>query len=377
MPSAKNALVEARAIGQSIWLDYIQRSLMHSGKLQELIAADQINGITSNPAIFESAIANSDEYDQQIANITSESADASSAEIFRQLALTDIADAADILLPQYEASRGDDGMVSIEVAPDLAHDADATVREARSLHAALARPNVMIKVPATTAGVSAFEQLTAEGISVNITLLFSLDRYKAIAEAYLSGLEKRVANGDPASNIASVASFFVSRVDARVDPLLEKHQDQKEAKPLQGQIAIANAKAAYLHYQSLIQSKRFDALRAAGALPQRLLWASTGTKNPDYSDVYYVEELLGPDTVNTLPPKTMDAFRDHGVAADHLSGASAAETEAALQQLSALGIDLTNITDELEAEGIDGFAQAFTRLLDAIASKSQTLQKSA
>jgi len=376
MTTANNSLAAARALGQSIWMDYIQRSLLESGGLQQLIDSDRINGITSNPAIFESAIAKTDEYDKQIAEIVGQTPDTPAPEIFRQLAITDIGLAADILVSEYQQSRGDDGMVSIEVAPELAHDTAATVAEAKSLHRQLDRPNVMIKVPGTEAGVQAFKELTASGISVNVTLLFSLQRYQSIAEAYLQGLEQRVSQGEPIDHIASVASFFVSRVDSKVDTLLDAHSDQQQAQALMGQVAIANARASYGHYQGLVASERFQKLQHKGAMPQRLLWASTGTKNPSYSDVYYVETLLGPDTVNTLPPKTMDAFRDHGTASDQLSGKAAA-ANATLRQLQDLGIDLKAITDELEKEGIDGFVQAFDRLLQAIDAKSKILKKTA
>jgi len=258
------------------------------------------------------------------------------------------------------------------VSPTLAHDAAGTIREALELHKSVDRPNLMIKVPGTEAGVRAFEELTASGISVNVTLLFSLGRYREISEAFISGLERRVANDQSIATIASVASFFVSRVDTRVDAQLEEHADGDVATPLLGKIAIANAKAAYLHYQQMFASSRFEALKKSGAMPQRLLWASTGTKNPAYRDVYYVEELMGPETVNTLPPKTMDSFRDHGVVEPRLL-ADLSGAEGTLATLAPLGIDLDAITRDLEVEGIAGFADAFERLLAAITDKCQRL----
>ena len=372
MQTHSNPLVAAKALDQSIWLDFIQRSLMESGELQRLIDNDHICGITSNPAIFENAIANSSEYDQQIRTLLGDQPAIPPLEIFKHLAISDIKAAADILKPVFDNSRGDDGMVSLEVSPTLAHDSDGTIREALELHKAVDRPNLMIKVPGTEAGVHAFEELTASGISVNVTLLFSLDRYRDIANAYITGLERRLADKAPVSAIASVASFFVSRVDSRVDARLEQHSDTSAATALLGKIAIANAKASYLHYQNTFAGSRFAALKSHGAMPQRLLWASTGTKNPEYRDVYYVEELMGPETVNTLPPKTMDSFRDHGIVEPRLlNGLSS--SEALLNSLHPLNIDLAAITKDLEAEGIAGFAEAFERLLSAITEKSRHL----
>ena len=330
--SASNPLVAARQQGQSLWLDFIQRSMLSNGELEKLIQQDGICGITSNPAIFEAAIANTVEYDPQIRAILEVDNSIDSLEIFKQLAVTDITAAADILKPVYLDSRGDDGMVSLEVSPTLAHESEATIQEAVELHAAVDRDNAMIKVPGTREGVTAFEELIARGISVNVTLLFSVSRYQEIVQAYLRGLQRRLDAGQPIDRIASVASFFVSRVDAVVDAQLAEHNDQALADKLMGKIAIANAKVAYSYYQNIFESPQFSKLADAGAIPQRLLWASTGTKNPDFSDVYYVEELIGPDTINTIPPKTMDAFRDHGVAENRLEN----DLEQAVQQLEAL-----------------------------------------
>ena len=370
--SASNPLVAARQQGQSLWLDFIQRSMLSNGELEKLIQQDGICGITSNPAIFEAAIANTVEYDPQIRSILEIDNSIDSLEIFKQLAVTDITAAADILKPVYLDSRGDDGMVSLEVSPTLAHESEATVQEAVELHAAVNRDNAMIKVPGTREGVTAFEELIARGISVNVTLLFSVSRYQEIVQAYLRGLQRRLDAGQPIDRIASVASFFVSRVDATVDAQLAEHKDQALADKLTGKIAIANAKVAYSYYQNIFESPQFSKLAEAGAIPQRLLWASTGTKNPDFSDVYYVEELIGPDTINTIPPKTMDAFRDHGVAENRLEN----DLEQAVQQLEALAtttINLDEITQALEKAGVKSFAEAFDRLMTAISDKRQQI----
>lgn len=370
--STNNPLVAAKAAGQSLWLDFIQRSMLSNGDLDKLIAQDQVCGITSNPAIFEAAIANTNEYDQQIASILSDSPNATSMEIFKRLAVTDIAAAADKLDKTYNDSRGDDGMVSLEVSPSLAHDTQGTIAEAVELHAALNKPNAMIKVPGTKAGVTAFEELTARGISVNVTLLFSVSRYKEIVQAYLRGLSRRLEDGKDISKIASVASFFVSRVDVAVDSALQEHEGET-ASALSGNVAIANAKVAYSYYQNVFNSPQFAKLADAGAIPQRLLWASTATKNPEYSDVYYVEQLMGPNTVNTIPPKTMDAFRDHGKVENNLE-TDLDSAQSQLDALASLGVDLEAITKKLEDDGVASFADAFERLLAAIEGKCNKIK---
>lgn len=364
-----NPMVDAYAAGQSLWLDYIQRSLLN-GDLQALIKNDQVMGLTSNPAIFEQAIAKTDEYDATIAAIGGD-AGIDNLEVFNQLAIEDIQGAADAFAGTYKQTNAIDGYVSLEVTPDLAHDTDGTVAMGLDLNKRVNRPNLMIKVPGTKAGVKAFEELTAQGVNVNVTLLFSVSRYLEIAKAYISGLERRHAAGHKIDDMASVASFFVSRVDTEVDKALDE-LGTDAAKALKGKIAIANAKVAYGHFTNLFGSAQFNKLREAGARPQRLLWASTGAKNPDYSDVMYVEELIGPETVNTLPPKTMDAFRDHGTAEARLSnGLSTAHDQ--LEALEALGISLGNITDGLETAGIESFAEAFDRLLQSISDKRKRL----
>jgi transaldolase len=360
----ENPLRCLNAAGQSVWYDHIHRAMLTTGELARLIAVDDLRGVTSNPTIFEKAISGSCDYDAALRQQLHSNPDQSSRELFFALALEDIRMTADLLLPVYQATEGVDGMVSLEVSPDLAYDTEATLREARHLNTCLGRPNVMIKVPATRAGLPAIEQLIAEGININVTLLFSVDRYQQVVEAYLGGLEQRLAKDQPIDRIASVASFFVSRLDSLLDPLLAE-----KCPELQGKIAIANAKLAYQRYQALFTGARFAALAAAGARPQRLLWASTGTKNPAYSDVLYVENLIGSQTVNTMPPATYEAFRDHGVVAPTLEH----DWETALAQLtrlSALGIDLASATDRLEAEGVAAFARAFSQVLAAIEDKT-------
>ncbi len=368
--TSSSPMVAAYAAGQSLWLDYIQRSLL-DGDLQALISNDSVMGLTSNPAIFESAIAKSTEYDDTIAAIIGADASVDNLEVFNQLAIADIQGAADAFADTYKKTQAVDGYVSLEVTPDLADNVEGTVKMGLELNKRVNRPNLMIKVPGTKAGVTAFEELTAEGVNVNVTLLFSVKRYLEIAQAYIRGLERRHAAGGSVDDMASVASFFVSRVDSEVDAALDK-VGSGEARALKGKVAIANAKVAYGHFANLYGSEKFAALKAQGARPQRLLWASTGTKNADYSDVLYVEELIGPDTVNTLPPKTMDAFRDHGIAEPRLStGLDQAHKQ--LAALGGLGISLDGITDKLEKAGIDSFVDAFNRLLQSIDDKRTRL----
>jgi len=367
--SAKNPLVLAHEAGQSLWLDYIQRSML-GDELQSMIKDDHIMGMTSNPAIFENAIAKTDEYDAQIATEIKANSSISNLELFNQLAIQDIQAAADAFRSTYDSTDGVDGMVSLEVAPNLADDTAGTVKMGLDLHARVDRPNLMIKVPGTKAGVQAFEDLTAAGVNVNVTLLFSVQRYREIAQAYIRGLERRHASGGAIDRIASVASFFVSRVDSSVDEALESKGEAGKA--LAGKVAIANAKVAYGHFANLFGSEKWQALSAAGARPQRLLWASTGTKNPAYSDVLYVEELIGPQTVNTVPPATLEKFRDHGEVKVTLLG-GLAEAHGQINQLAELGISLDAITADLEKAGIKSFVEAFDRLLDSINSKRQAL----
>lgn len=362
-----NPLQRLNAAGQSVWFDHIHRGMLTGGELAALIAHDDLRGVTSNPSIFDKAITSGHDYDDQLQRELRQHPTQSSRELFYALAIEDIRAACDIMRPVYDKTDGVDGMVSLEVSPDLAHDAEATVREAHELRARLDRPNVMIKVPATAACLPAIEQLIADGFNINVTLLFAVERYAAVAEAYLRGLERRVAQGLPVTRIESVASFFVSRVDAALDPLVAAKQPQ-----LQGTLAVANAKLAYARYQEIYASERFAKLRQAGARPQRLLWASTSTKNPAYSDLLYVETLIGPDTVNTMPPATYEAFRDHGTVAQTLT-TDLATAQAQLAALAELGIDLKAITDKLEAEGVAAFAKSFDNLLHHLASKAAAL----
>jgi transaldolase len=367
-----NPLKRLGTLGQSIWLDYIRRDLMASGELQRLIDEDGLRGMTSNPSIFEKAIADSHDYDGDIRAMAlgGNGADA----IYETLSQRDVESAADQFRPLYDRTDGQDGYVSLEVNPHLAHDTKGTIEEARRLWAALNRPNVLIKVPATANGLPAIQQLIGEGISVNVTLLFGLPRYRQVAEAYIAGIEARAAQGEPMKHLASVASFFVSRIDALVDPLLEKliAQGGKEAglaKRARGQVAIASAKMAYQIYKEIFASGRFRRLAARGARAQRLLWASTSTKNPDYSDVKYVEALIGPDTVDTAPLETLSAYRDHGEPEARLEQ-GVEEARRVLERLPELGIDIDKVTRQLEDEGVGKFNKPFDKLMEALTQKS-------
>jgi transaldolase len=357
--------------GQSIWYDYIRRDLMASGELTRLIQEDGLRGMTSNPTIFDKAIAETTLYDETLLRAMRAEPGLDARGLFHRVAIEDIRLAADAFLPVYEQTRAQDGYVSLEVSPELAHDTEGSVAEARELAEAVSRPNLMIKIPATREGLPAIEQLIGEGISVNVTLLFAVERYQAVLDAYLRGLESRRERGLSIERIASVASFFVSRVDGVIDPLLSEARDARAA-PLIGKIAIANAKLAYAHYREVSDSARWEPLAAAGAQPQRLLWASTGTKNPDYSDVLYVDSLIGPDTVNTLPPATYEAFKDHGQVRATL-GEGIETAGGAIGALGALDIDLAAITDRLEQEGVASFAKSYAHLLESLEAKRAQL----
>jgi transaldolase/glucose-6-phosphate isomerase len=360
--------------GQAVWLDFLARGFVAKGDLKQLIDTDGVKGVTSNPAIFEKAIGSSDEYDVPVAKALKKG-DRSVADLFEAVAIEDIQNAADVLRPVYDATDGGDGYVSLEVSPYLANDTKGTVVEARRLWKDVKRKNLMVKVPATEEGLPAIETLIGEGISINITLLFSQEVYRAVAEAYIRGLEKYVAKGGDPSHVASVASFFVSRIDTSVDKQLDekiaKANDPSEKErlaALKGKVAIANAKMAYQDYKRLFAGARWEKLAAKGAKPQRLLWASTGTKNKDYSDVLYVEELIGPNTVNTVPPATLDAFRDHGKLRDSLEE-NVEEAQRVLEELARSGISLDAITAELVVDGVKLFADAADKLYGAVASK--------
>jgi len=363
-----NTAQQLARIGQSLWYDNIQRGLLNNGEMAGMIARGEIRGVTSNPTIFMNAIAKSHDYDAELIPLAA--AGRSAEEIFWQLAIEDIQAAADLFRPLYDETRGGDGYVSIEVNPNLAQDTDLTLAQVRTLWQRVDRSNLMVKIPATLAGIPAIREGVAAGINVNITLIFSRTRYAAVMDAYLSGLEQRVAAGLPVDGIASVASFFVSRVDSNIDPRLQAIIDgggarAEEAAALLGRAAIANARLAYADFKQLFATDRFRALQAVGARLQRPLWASTGTKNPAYSDVLYVEELIGPHTVNTVPPHTLAAFLDHGRVALTLEH-GVDEAARALDRLAALGIDMDEVTEQLEREGVQSFADAFAALLKGV-----------
>lgn len=373
-----STLKEATKLGQSIWLDYISRDLLASGGLQRLIDADGLGGLTSNPAIFEKAIGGSADYDGALAVLVAQGVSEPAA-LFEALAIEDIRQAADLLRPVYDARQGADGYVSLEVSPRLAADTEKTVSEGRRLWEAVGRPNLMIKVPGTPQGVSAIRQLISEGINVNVTLLFSRAAYLAVAEAYLAGLEALQQADGRLADVASVASFFISRIDAAMDAQiaerLQRTADPQESQALQalaGKVAIANAKLAYQDYKALYAGTRWQSLEKLGARPQRLLWASTGTKNPQYRDTLYVEELIGPQTVNTIPPTTMDAFRDHGEVRAALEQ-EVSQAQAVMAEVERLGLPLQAVTERLVTEGVQLFVDADDKLMAAVVAKRDVL----
>lgn len=363
-----NPLKKLQDFGQSVYMDEIRRSMMSSGYLQTLIDRDGLRGVTSNPAIFQKAIADSDDYDEVIA--AAHKKGTSVDQMYEDIVIEDIQNAADLFRPLYDANDGKYGFVSLEVSPKLAFDTEGTLKEARHLWQRLGRPNVFIKVPGTEAGLPAVTQLIKEGVNVNVTLLFGLERYRDVAEAYIKGLEERAGNGQDLKNVASVASFFLSRIDVMVDKQLDEIVEQEGDKAergarLKGKIAIANAKMAYQIYKEMFSSERFKALEAKGARPQRVLWASTSTKDPSYSDVMYVEALIGPNTINTMPVETLDAYRDHGGPAPRLED-GLDEAAQQLEDLKTLGIDLDDITEKLEAEGVEKFIKPFESLIKTL-----------
>lgn len=359
-----NNLQQIHDLGQSIWLDSFDRKLMDSGELQKLIDEDSLCGITSNPSIFEKAVSSSSDYDDDVRKLASEGKN--NEEIFFGFAASDIQRATDILKPVYDEAHGTDGFVSLEVSPHLANDTDGTIKQARELWKTVGRENVMIKIPGTKEGLPAIRKCISEGININVTLLFGLPRYKEVTEAYISGLEDRLKNNQPIDRIASVASFFLSRIDVLLDPILK----EKKLDNLVGEIAIASAKKAYEIYKEVFFSDRFRNLENKGAQKQKVLWASTSTKDPSFSDVKYVEALIGPNTINTLPMETIDAFRDHGKAADHLENNLMKATQE-LQQLKDNGINIDDITQQLEEEGVQKFNKAYGTLLKAIDEKKK------
>jgi transaldolase len=367
-----NPLKVLETLGQSVWLDYIRRDLMAGGGLRRLIEEDGLRGMTSNPSIFEKAIAESHDYDKDIRTLAlnGNGVDA----VYEALSQQDVRTAADEFRPVYERTDGKDGFVSLEVNPHLARDTKGTIEEARRLWAALDRPNVFIKVPATPEGLPAIQQLTSEGINVNVTLLFGLPRYRQVAEAYTAGIEARLARGQDVSRVASVASFFVSRIDSLVDPLLEKiaaegGPNSELAGQAFGRVAVASAKTAYQMFKDMLNTERFMKLAAKGARVQRLLWASTGTKNPAFSDVKYVEALIGPDTIDTIPVETLNAYRDHGDPKPRL-GLEVEEAARLLDRLPELGIRIDDVARQLEDEGVEKFIKPFDKLMETLAQRS-------
>jgi transaldolase / glucose-6-phosphate isomerase len=368
-----NPVKALQEYGQSVWLDYIHRHLITSGELRRLIDEDGLRGMTSNPAIFEKSITGSADYTGALTSLAGQNLDAMG--LYERLAIRDIQDAADILRPVYEQTQRGDGYVSLEVSPYLAHDTQHTIEEARRLWQTVGRPNVLIKVPGTPAGLPAIEQLISEAINVNVTLLFSQAVYERVAQAYIAGLQRLAAQGGDVSKVASVASFFISRIDTAVDA--QAHARLKTATTAQertllrsviGKVAVANGKLTYQRYKGIFRGAPWETLAAKGARKQRVLWASTSTKNPHYRDVMYVEELIGPDTVNTMPPATMDAFRDHGrlraSLEEHLE-----EAQDTMEVLGQVGISMTEVTDKLLEEGVRLFAEPFDKLLDALGQR--------
>jgi transaldolase len=359
-------LQELSELGQSPWTDYLSRRFIHDGDLAEQVR-DGIVGVTSNPTIFQGAIADGDTYDEQIKAVSA--TESEPKEIFLALARDDIRDACDVLRPVFDAGNGKDGWVSLEVDPNLAHDTQATIDEAKRLHALVDKPNLFIKIPATREGLSAIEETIAAGIPVNVTLIFSLQRHREVAEAYVRGLTRLVDGGGDPSTVASVASFFVSRVDTEADKRLDAVGGHDE---LKGTLAIANAKLAYVTYGEVFSGPEWEALAAKGATPQRCLWASTSTKNPDYRDVLYVEELIGPDTVNTMPRETIEAFKDHG-RAERTLDRDVEGARRVLEQFAEAGVDYDDVVDTLEREGVEKFAKSFRDLFADLETKRDAL----
>ncbi len=361
MMSSKNHVQQTADLGQSIWLDYLDREFINSGELKSLINRG-IRGITSNPSIFQEAISDGGDYDEDIAALAEEGKE--DTEIFEALAVADIQKAADLLAPVYIETDGLDGYISLEANPDLAYDTEGTIEEVRRLHKAVNRPNLMVKVPATSAGIPAIATLISEGININITLMFSLKDYDNVADAYMRGLEERLSDGFEIDHVASVASFFVSRVDTAVDKKLDELESDA-AKALKGKIGIANAKMAYARYLNAFSSRRWQILAAHGARPQRVLYGSTSVKNPDYPDTMYADQLIGANTINTLPLEAIEKFNDHGTVSPALT-TQLEQARSQLVQLSKLGIDLDRITQQLQDEGVTKFADAFSDLIAAI-----------
>jgi transaldolase len=368
---SNSRLHQLSELGQSVWIDFLSREMLQSGKLAQMMEEDAVVGVTSNPTIFQKAISGGDLYDEQIRECLDQTDDPK--EIFWRLAEKDVSDACDLLRPVWDAGEGKDGYVSIEVDPNLAGDTEATIDEAQHLHETIDKPNLFVKIPATKAGLPAIEEMIARGRNINVTLTFSLQRYAEVVEAYIRGVERLVESGGDPSRVASVASFFVSRVDTEADKRLDALGGHDE---LKGKLAVANAKRAYQKYKELFSGERWDKLAAAGATKQRCLWASTSTKNPEYRDVLYVEELIGPETVNTMPEETIEAFQDHGRVAPTLEQ-GLDEAERIFAELGTAGVDYDDVVRVLEEEGVEKFADSFSELLDGIRAKRGALAAAA
>ena len=373
-----NPLQQLATQGQSVWYDNIDRGQLQSGQFQKMLAEDGIVGVTANPTIFEKSISSGHAYDEQISQLISEGK--STNEIYEAVVIQDIRTVADLLRPIYDRTEGKDGYVSLEVSPELANDTDGTIGEARRFWQMVARPNLMIKIPATPAGIPAIATAISEGINVNVTLIFSLDSYRAVADAYLNGLEVRNGQGKDIHHVASVASFFVSRVDTLVDSMLEQKikassdaTEQQQLKSLEGKAAIANARIVYQEFKRIFSTPRFESLKQAGAHVQRPLWASTSTKNPAYRDVLYAEELIGPDTVDTMPLETIENFRDHGQVSNTIESDLDA-AKAALAALEEVGVHYDQVTQQLQDEGVQKFADSFHKLFAGISSKQNAIK---
>ena len=363
----KSRLHKLSDLGQSVWIDYLSRNLLHKGQLARMMRQDAVVGVTSNPTIFQKAIAEGDAYDEQLREVLADERDPK--EVFLKLAVQDVSEALDLLRPVWDKGSGKDGYVSLEVDPNLAYDTEGTTAEAVRLHKVVDKPNLFVKIPATKPGLPAIEDMIAKGKSINVTLIFSLERYEEVARAYIRGLERLVAGGGDPSTVASVASFFVSRVDTETDKRLDEIGGNNK---LKGKLAIANAKLAYQRYKELFSGESWDFLVSKGATAQRPLWASTSTKNPDYRDVMYVEELIGPQTVNTMPEETIEAFQDHGKTAATLEQ-GIDEANQLFSDLEQAGIDYDDVTETLEREGVEKFADSFGELLEGIRAKSGEL----
>ena len=379
MPNAMQELYEKQQ--QAPWLDYIRRDMLHNGRLKRYVDEDGIRGVTANPTIFEKAIGAGTDYDEQILRLLSQGI--APADLFEHIAVTDIGDATDILRPVFDASGGSDGFVSIEVSPEKAFETQQTIEEAKRWWPIIDRPNLFVKIPATNEGVPAIEECLFAGVNINITLIFAIEFYERVMEAYLRALERRAEAGLDLKNINSVASFFVSRVDTSADKRIEaklkassNDVERSRLESLRGRIAVANAKIAYRRFVDVFESDRFKKLAKLGAKVQRPLWASTGTKNDAYSDILYVQELIGSDTVNTMPPQTIDAFRDHGVVRRTID-ADYGDAERARRDLAEAGISIDEITDELQADGVKSFVESFRKISETIASKADQMKKNA